>query len=171
MGLFRLGVTGVFLLLSGYASTVLSADNLGVITLINGDGKTKCTISVLRGNHNYQMADKSCGNDNVYNFELSGLPAGVLIKFCDEKNCSEPSNAKNGWVYQIKTLKRDSSLASFELDKFDGSLVGAIPHRSFQMVYVHENSGQQIHGKLSRVEVKYCTASDPDPCPENPVDP
>lgn len=160
MGLFRLAVTGVFLLLSGYASTVLSAENLGVITFVNGDGKTKCNISVKRGHYKYQMANTSCGNDNVYTFELSGLPAGVLIKFCDEPDCAEPSEAKNGWVYQIKTLKRDSSLASFDLDKFGDLPAGVVPHASFKMVYVHENEGQQIHGKLSRVEVRYCTTGD-----------
>ena len=160
-------VMGVLALLVGCQQANVA--NLGTITLINGNG-TKCNVSVVRGHHYYELGDLGCGNDNVYNFELSGLPAGVLIKFCDEPDCKKASGpgVMNGWVYQIQTLKRDSSIV-YELDMFNGALVGAVPNRAFKIVDVHENDGQQVHGKLSRVEVKYCTAGDTEPCPKSPT--
>lgn len=174
MGLFRLGMAGVILLLSGCVSTVVPpvkpSEGLGTITLINGDGSTKCSIYVKRGNFNYQLADMPCKNDNVYKFDLSGLQAGILIKFCDNKDCRK-GYVKNGWVYQIKTLKRDSSVTAFDLDLFDGMPVGTVPTQAFKMVESHGNPKQQIHGKLSRVEVKYCTEEDEKPCSADPIDP
>jgi hypothetical protein len=145
-------------------------DQLGVLTMTNGNQRTECQISIVRGYKFYHMDKTACGDDNVYTFTLSGVKAGVEIKFCGEQYCKENKGC-GGWpnepgcfVYTIKTLKRDSSVDKYALTRLSGLKEGFIPHKSFKMLRVYDD--KKIEGKLSRVEIKYC--NDADNCPDEP---
>ncbi|MBI6953605.1 hypothetical protein [Pseudomonas sp. CCOS 191] len=145
-----------------------AADQLGVLTLTNRNKSGECQISIVRGYHAYQMDSTSCGDDNVYTFSLSGVKAGVEIKFCGHQYCKEDRGC-GGWpnqpacfVYKIRTLKRDSSVDQYPLTRLSGLALGYVPHKSFKMLQVYDD--EKIEGKLSRVEIKYCNAEDN--CPD-----
>ncbi|UVL17897.1 hypothetical protein LOY44_18055 [Pseudomonas sp. B21-044] len=154
-----------------------AADELGTLTLKSQNGQKTCSFPIVRGYHYYYMGNYGCTNDEFYTFELTGVKAGVEIRFCGGDNCDRSSGGEddgNGgdcvgyqdgcFRYKIKTLKRYSSLDSFMFSEFRGTLVGYVPHSSFKMLEVHNS--EHINGKLSRVEIKYCNESDF--CGKNP---
>ncbi|QXH55339.1 hypothetical protein [Pseudomonas maumuensis] len=144
--------------------TAQAAEALGTLTMDNDNGDRECSIPIERGYYYYKMADTQCKNDEATKFKLSGVVAGVEIRFCGGDNCkSRDEDCK--WPaedacfrYKIKTLKRDSSLEAFKLSSFENSIVDSIPHKSFKIM--ESEDSPKISGKLSRVEIRYCNASD-----------
>lgn len=76
--------------------TAQAAEALGTLTMDNDNGDRECSIPIERGYYYYKMADTQCKNDEATKFKLSGVVAGVEIRFCGGDNCKSRMRTVNG---------------------------------------------------------------------------
>lgn len=145
-------VIGVLLLGCGISGGQANDDDyLGTLGLMYGGSTVNdCALNLKEGYHSYRMRDLNCKNDQVYYFNLTNVPAGMMIVFCGGSVCNtRTDNNFAHWRYWIRVIKNSGSMGAFALSNFKEMAEGTVSDGTIKLVEGVDDG--QVHGKLSHI--------------------